>query len=405
MPSRLPLAVILATLTIDAMGLGLILPVMPDLLRETSGGTLADAALWGGVLTTSFAVMQFLFSPLLGGLSDRYGRRPVLLVSLGVMAAGYLVMATTQSIWVLLAARIVAGMASATQGTANAFIADISTPEQKAARFGLVGAAFGMGFILGPLMGGLLGELGTRAPFYAAAGLAAANLALGALVLPETVTDATRRPFAWGRANPLGAFAATGRLPGVTRLLAVYFLYEFAFIVYPATWAYFTQARFGWEPATIGLSLALFGVAIGVVQGGLIRLVLARLGEWGTVAYGLAFNTVAFLALSLVTDGRVALVLIPLTALGAVVTPALQAMMSSSVPRDAQGELQGLVASARSVAFMTGPMVMTAVFFAFTRPEAALAFPGAPFLLAMALVVACGAVFVAHPRATPATAG
>jgi len=401
---RAALTFILVTLALDAMGIGLILPVMPDLLRETSGGSLADAALWGGILAFSFAAMQFLFAPLLGNLSDRYGRRPVLLISLGVMAAGYLVMALTNSIWVLLAARIVSGMAAAQQATANAFIADISTPEQKAARFGLVGAAFGVGFVLGPLLGGLLGEFGTRAPFYAAAALAGANLVLGALVLPETVTDATRRPFALARANPLGALAHSGRLPSVRRFLAVFFLYEFAFVVYPATWAFFTQARFGWEPATIGLSLALFGIAIGVVQGGLIRLILRALGERLTVVYGLSFNFFAFLAIALVSDGGLALALIPLTALGAVVTPALQSMMSSAVPANAQGELQGLVSSARSVAMMFSPLAMTAVFFAFTREGAAIWFPGAPFLLSMALMVVCGAVYVARPRASAAPA-
>jgi DHA1 family tetracycline resistance protein-like MFS transporter len=348
--------------------------------------------------------MQFLFAPVLGNLSDRYGRRPVLLLSLAVMAAGYVVMAVTGSIWVMLAARILGGMAAATQATANAFIADISTPEQKAARYGLVGAAFGVGFILGPLLGGLLGELGTRAPFLAAAILATGNLALGWAVLPETVTEAMRRPFRLARANPLGAFAHTGRLPGVGRLLAVYFVYEFAFVVYPATWAYFTQARFGWDPATIGLSLALFGIGVGVVQGGLIRLVLRALGERGTVLYGLAFNLCAFLAMALVTDGRLGLVLIPLTALGAVVMPALQSMMSAATPDDSQGELQGLVSSARSVAMIVAPMVMTAVFFAFTREGGAVWFPGAPFLLSMALMVVCGAVYVARPRAIAAPA-
>ena len=401
---RLALGFILATLAIDAMGIGLILPVMPDLLRAVSGGTLADAALWGGVLATSYAVMQFLFAPVLGNLSDRYGRRPVLLLSLAVMAAGYVVMATTQSIWVLLAARIVGGMAAATQATANAFIADISTPEQKAGRYGLVGAAFGMGFVLGPLLGGLLGELGTRAPFLAAAALATANLVLGALVLPETVPAALRRRFELIRANPFGALAHTGRLPGVGRLLAVYFLYEFAFVVYPATWAYFTQARFGWDPATIGLSLALFGIAVGVVQGGLIRTVIRVLGERATVIYGLSFNFCAFLAMALVADGRLGLMLIPLTALGAVVTPALQSMMSSAAPRDAQGELQGLVSSARSVAMILSPLAMTAIFFAFTREGAALWFPGAPFLLSMGLMVVCGTVYVARPRAVAAPA-
>ena len=399
---RGPLAFILLTLMLDAMGIGLILPVMPDLLREVNGGGLGQAAVWGGILSTAFAVMQFLFGPIIGSLSDRYGRRPVLLVSLAVMAADYLVMALAQSIWLLLGARIVGGITAATQPTANAFIADISRPEEKAARFGLVGAAFGMGFVLGPLIGGLLGEFGTRAPFYAAAALAVLNLGLGLLVLPETVTDRTRRPFRWARANPFGAFAHVGRLPGVGKLLLLFFLYEFAFIVYPATWAFFTQARFGWDTAMIGMSLAGFGVAIGVVQGGLIRVLLRRFGERLTVLYGFVFNACAFLAFATVTDGRVALFLTPLAALGAVVTPALQAMMSRAAGDDGQGELQGVLASARSVAMILSPLVMTQVFAAFTAPGAPVHFPGAAFLLSMALMVVCGTVYVAGPRARPA---
>ena len=401
---RGPLVFILATLAIDAMGIGLILPVLPDLLQETSGGGLATAALWGGVLSTSYAVMQFLCGPVLGGLSDRFGRRPVLLVSLAVIAADYLVMATAGSVWLLLAARVVGGAAGATQATANAFIADISRPEEKAARFGLVGAAFGLGFVAGPLIGGLLGEYGTRAPFYAAAALATANLILGALVLPETVTPARRRRFEWRRANPLGAFAHVGRLPGVGRLLLLFFLYEFAFVVYPATWAYFTRARFGWDPGMIGLSLALFGLAIGAVQGGLIRVILRVLGERLTVLYGFGFNALAFLAIATVTDGRLALLLTPLTALGAVVTPALQAMMSRAAGDDGQGELQGVITSARAVAMILSPLAMTQVFAAFTAPEAPVHVPGAAFLLSMALMVVCGALFVARPRAGAAPA-
>lgn len=401
--STLPLIFILTTLVIDAMGIGLILPVMPDLIRDVSGGGLAQAAVWGGVLSTSFAVMQFLFSPLLGALSDAHGRRPVLLVSLGVMSAAYLTMAVAPEMGLLLAARIVSGITGATVATGNAVIADISTREQKAARFGLVGAAFGMGFVFGPLLGGLLGELGPRAPFYAAAGLAFANCVFGALVLPETLRQDLRRRMRLSRANPFNAASDLGRLPGITRLVTVYFLYEFAFYVYPACWSFFTQARFGWSTATIGLSLALFGLAVGAVQGGLIRLVLARLGENGTIIYGLAFNILAFPAIAFVSNGTLALILTPLIALGAVVMPALQAKMSSAVPDDQQGTLQGVVASARSLAMILSPVAMTGIFFAFTRDGAAVWFPGAPFLLSMALMVVCGIVYVARPREAPAT--
>jgi DHA1 family tetracycline resistance protein-like MFS transporter len=402
MPSRLPIAFILITLAIDAMGIGLILPVMPRLLEEVTGGTLAQAALWGGILSTLFAVMQFLFGPTVGALSDRFGRRPVLLVSLGVMAIDYLVMALAGTIWLLLLTRAVGGITAATQSTATAYIADISRPEEKAARFGLVGAAFGVGFVLGPMVGGLLAEFGTRAPFYAAAGLALLNMAFGALVLKETVDDRIRRAFSRARANPFGAFRQMGTLPGVQRLLLLVFLYEFAFIVYPATWAYFTAERFGWGPGMIGASLAAFGVAIAVVQGGLIRLVLRRFGERGTVLWGFVFNGGAFLFLALVQNGTVALIFTPLTALGAVVTPALQGIMSRTVPDDAQGELQGTVSSARAMAMILSPLAMTATFAAFTGPAAPVYLPGAAFLVSMGLMVVCGSVFVARPRANAA---
>lgn len=288
--NRLPFVFILITLIIDAMGIGLILPVLPDLIGELEGGTLGQAALWGGVLATSYAVMQFLCGPTIGSLSDRFGRRPILLVSLAVMAADYVVMAFAGSIWLLLAARIVGGIAAATQSTATAFIADISRPEDKSKNFGLVGASFGIGFVVGPLIGGVLGEFGTRAPFYAAAVLASFNLILGWYVLPETVTDKIRRPFDWRRANPLGAFRHIGALPGLKRYLALFFLYEFAFFVYPAIWAYFTRAQFGWEPGMVGLSLGLFGIAIAFVQGVLIRVVIPRLGETNAILYGFVFN-------------------------------------------------------------------------------------------------------------------
>ncbi|WP_371059781.1 MFS transporter [Rhodosalinus sp. 5P4] len=392
--SRLPILFIMMTVMIDSMGIGLILPVLPDLILELNGGTLAAAAIWGGILSTSFAVMQFLCGPLLGTLSDRYGRRPVLLVSVGVMALDYLVMALAGTIWLLLGARVVAGVTAATQSTATAFLADISAPHEKAVRFGLVGASFGLGFVLGPLLGGLLGEMGTRAPFYAAAALAALNLALGWLVLPETVTDATRRAFRWRAANPLGAVRHLGRLDGVRVLLAVYFLYQLAFYVYPATWAYFTQARFGWDPGLIGVSLAVFGISMAGVQGVLIRPAQRRLGEPRMVQLGLSLCIAAFVTLAALTDGRVALALIPAAALGAVVAPSLQSLMSRATPGDEQGALQGVLTSVNAVAVILAPLVMTGTFAAFTHPAAPVYLPGAAFLLSAALVALALGLFL-----------
>jgi len=391
---RLTLGFILTTVVIDSMGIGLILPVMPALLREIGDVPLSQAALWGGALTTVFAVMQFFFSPIVGALSDRFGRRPILLTSLGVMALDYLVMAVAQTFWLLFVARVVAGITAATQSAATAAIADISKPEEKAARFGLVGAAFGVGFVLGPMIGGILGEYGTRAPFYAAAALAALNMVFGYFVMPETVTEATRRPLTLARTNPFGAFANVSMNPALKRPLLLFFLYQVAFFVYPSTWAYFTTARFGWSEGMIGASLAAFGVSMAIVQGGLIRVILRLLGDRGTVVYGLVFNTFAFLALALVTNGTLALILTPLTALGAVVTPAIQGIMSRQTADDSQGELQGVLASAGAVATIISPLMMTYVFARFTEDGAPLFLPGAPFLVSMALMLVCMVVFL-----------
>lgn len=399
---RLPLIFILMTTMIDSMGIGLIIPVMPALLREIGDIPLSEAAVWGGILMTVFAAMQFIFGPVIGAISDRYGRRPVLLIALFVMALDYLVMALAQTFWLLLAGRIVGGITAATQSTASAFMADISQPHEKAARFGMIGAAFGLGFVLGPLLGGLLAEFGTRAPFYAAAGLAAANMTFGYFVMPETVAERNRRPLTWKRANPLGAFLNVGLNPDLRRLLILVFFYQVSFTVYPAIWAFFTEARFGWSPGMIGISLGAFGMAIAVVQGGLIRLILRRLGERGTVIYGLAFNFFAFIVLSSVTSGSVALMFIPLTALGAVVMPAVQSMMSSMTADDSQGELQGVLSSSAALATIVSPMLMTYVFATFTSPTATVYLPGAPFLVSACLMIVCFFVFLA-PRRTAFT--
>lgn len=393
---------ILITVMLDSMGIGLIIPVMPDLIQEIQGTGLSNAALWGGVLSTTFAVMQFLFGPVIGGLSDRFGRRPVLLTSLVVMALDYMVMAVAGTIALLFIGRVVGGITAATQSTANAYMADISRPEDRAANFGLIGAAFGLGFVLGPLLGGFLAEYGTRAPFYAAAALAALNAVFGYFVLRETVTPEMRRPFLWTRANPLGSIRQLGRLPGVGPLLIVFFLYQVAFMVYPAIWAFFGKERFGWEPSTIGLSLALFGIMLAIVQGGLIRPVLRLLGERGTVIYGHFFDIGAFLALAFVTSGTLALILTPLAALAAVITPALQGLMSKAVAADAQGELQGALTSASALAMILSPMAMTGVFATFTDPQATVYLPGAPFILSAILIVAGLLVFVSFPPRNPA---
>lgn len=395
---RLPVVFILLTVMIDAMGIGLIVPVMPDLIQEVQGMGLGTAALWGGVLATTFAAMQFLFGPLLGALSDRYGRRPILLVSLVVLAIDYIVMAVAGTIWLLLMGRVVGGITAATQSTANAYMADISKPEDKAANFGLIGAAFGLGFVLGPALGGFLAEYGTRAPFYAAAGLAAANAVFGYFVLKETVDDRIRRPFTWARANPFGLFRHLGKLPGLGPLLLVFFIYQVAFTAYPAVWAYYTAERFDWSPGMVGLSLSLFGISMAVVQGGLIRPMLRLMGERGAVIYGHVADVGVFLLIGFVSSGSWLMVLTPLAALPAVITPALQGIMSRAVGDDEQGELQGALVSISALAMILSPLVMTSVFYTFTAPETGVYLPGAPFLLAAVLVAVALMVFVRSPK-------
>ncbi len=396
---KLALTFILATVTLDAIGIGLIFPVMPDLIREVTGNDLSHAALWGGVLSTSFAVMQFLFGPVLGSLSDRFGRRPVLLISLVVMVADYLVMAMAHTIWLLLAARLVAGITAATYSTATAFIADITAPEQRGARFGLIGAGFGIGFVLGPLIGGLLAGIDTRAPFYAAAALAAANLVFGALILPETVTAANRRPFALSRANPLGALMAVGRLPGVRLTLTCFLILGIAMNVYPSIWAYYGQARFGWDSTMVGISLAVYGISFAIGQAVLVGPLIRRFGEHRAAHYGMWVDVITLAGLGFVTSPTLALMLTPVTALGGVVTPALQALASRAAPANAQGEVQGVLSSINAIAMITSPLIMTTTFAAFTAPDAPIYAPGAPFLLASVLMMVCLALHVFGPRA------
>ena len=393
-PGRLPIFVIITTVTLDAMGVGLIMPVMPALLREVEGGSLAQAAIWGGIMSAAFAVMQFLFGPVIGALSDRWGRRPVLLISLLAMAADYVIMALAGSLWLLLAGRILGGITAATHSTANAYMADISAPHEKAQRFGLLMAGFGVGFVLGPILGGLLAEYGTRAPFWAAGALAFANAALGFGVLRESLPRRRRRRFSWARANPFGAFRAVARLAGVAPLLAVFFLFHVATYVYPAVWAFFLTERFGWGEGTIGLSLGIYGLSYALAMAFLVQPAMARLGPRGTVIFGLGMECITLVLIASLSDGRVLLAMIPIAALGSLAMPALQAAMSDSVSPSAQGELQGLLTSVNALAMACAPVLMTQTFAHFTAASAPLYLPGAPFLLAAALMVLCLALFL-----------
>lgn len=393
---------IFITVMINSMGIGIIMPVMPDLLQELAGGgepaSIARAAAWGGWLTASYALMQFLLSPTLGNFSDAYGRRPVLLVSLLVMTVDYLVMALTPSLLILFVARIVAGAASSTFSTANAFIADITPKEKRAQNFGLTGAAFGVGFVIGPAIGGLAGEFGPRVPFYAAAALSLINLAFGWFALPESLPAERRRPFQIVRGNPIGVAIQMLKYPAVAWMLAAMFVYNFAHYVYPVIWAYYMKARFDWTPFDVGLSLAFVGVGFAVVQGFLIRKILPRFGAAKTVFLGFCLDVASLIGVAFVTHGWMVYALIPFSALAAMVAPAMQGMMSNRVPDDAQGELQGAVSALSSLSFIATPLVMSQLFFIFTADDAPIYFPGAPFLAAAAFSSAAAAIFVIGRR-------
>ena len=381
MQDRAAIFFILITLALDAIGFGLIMPVMPDLLREVTGGDLARAALWGGALVGGFAVMQFLFGPVIGNLSDRFGRKPILLASLAVLSGDYVVLALAGSVWVIFAARLVNGVASSTYGTSMAYISDISTPQEKAQRFGLVGAAFGAGFVLGPAIGGLLAEYGVRAPFVAAAIVSGLNMLFGLFVVRESLTPENRRPFEWRRANPFGSFKHVGKLPGLGRYLTIYMIHEFAFTVYPVIWAYFTIARFGWTPGQVGLSLAYYGIGFALVQGVLIRIVIARLGRRAAMMIGFVAGFVSFSALVWLESGLLVLIMIPISALSGLVMPALRAEMSDMVSNSQQGELQGALASLHAVGMIVAPFVYAWTFAMFAGEGAIWFLPGAVFAI------------------------
>jgi len=388
MRSQLPLYFILMTVVLDAMGIGLIMPVMPNLIQEVQAGGLADAAVWGGVMAAVFAVMQFVFSPILGNLSDRFGRRPVLLISMAALAVDYLIMALAGTLWWLLIGRVLGGITSATHSTANAFVADISKPEDRAARFGLISAAFGVGFLLGPMLGGLLAGFDTRAPFWMAAGLAAANFALGLAVLPESLPKWKRRAFDWRRANPLGGLRQIGQLPGLAWMLLMLFFYTISGYVYPAIWAYYTQAAFGWDTGLVGLSLTVYGLSMVAVQAGLVGPVLRWLGEVRVILWALVLDM-----FSVAGASWMVWVLTPAAALGSIATPAIAGYMSRRAGDDQQGELQGVVASVNALSIIVAPLAMTQAFFWFTRDGAAVHFPGAPFVLALVLMVVALGMF------------
>ena len=390
---RRPLLFIFITVLIDMIGFGIIIPVMPELIMELTGEGLGRAAQYGGWLLFVYALMQFFFAPIIGNLSDRFGRRPVLLFSLVAFGCDYLVMGFAPTLAWLFAGRIVAGIAGATHSTASAYIADVSPPEQRSQNFGLIGAAFGLGFMLGPVLGGFLGEYGPRVPFFAAAGLALCNAAYGFLILPETLSPADRRPFQLRRANPVGALAQMRSYPVVVGLFGALILYMIAHDANPAVWSYYTMLKFGWTEREVGYSMGAVGLGVTLVQGFLIRAAIPRIGELRAVFVGYGLMSLAFAGFAFASAGWMMYAFIVPLSLGGLATPALRGIMSNRVPDNAQGELQGAIASALSLTAIVAPLFMTQLFGYFTSDAAPLYFPGAPFLTAGVLLLGSIAVF------------
>jgi DHA1 family tetracycline resistance protein-like MFS transporter len=397
-PAKTTVLFIFIAVLVDVIGLGIIIPVVPSLVMQLTGEGISRAAIYGGWLWFAYAAMQFFCAPVLGNLSDKVGRRPVILFSLFALGVDYLIMGFAPSLLWLFVGRTLAGMAGASFIPAYAYLADVSTPDKRAQNFGIVGAAFGLGFIVGPAAGGVLGELGTRVPFFVAAGLALANVTFGYFVLPESLSLENRRPFDIRRANPVGALSHIRKYPLVSGLAAAVFFWQVGHQVLPSTWSYFTMYRFGWSEAAVGASLAFVGLIMAISQGLLTRVVVPRLGERRTAMIGMACAFCGYLAWAFATRGWMMYAIMVAWLLAGLVYPSMNAIMSQQVPANAQGELQGAVASLYSLAAVTGPPLMTQLFGRFSAETAPIHFPGAAFLCAALLMSISGALLVRAVR-------
>lgn len=382
---------IFITLLIDVAGIGIIYPVIPDLIKELTGSDVSTASEYGGWLGFAYAFMQFIFAPILGNLSDKYGRRPVLLISLLGFGIDYFIMAFAPNIIWLFIGRLVAGVCGASFTTASAYIADMSPPEKRAQNFGLIGAAFGLGFIIGPLCGGLLGQFGPRMPFIIAGILTLVNCLYGYFVLPESLKKENRRPFEWKRANPVGTLLQLKRYPKVYPLLFVLFLIYLAGQSVNTVWGYYGMEKFKWDTHDIGISLAVVGACIFLVQGILIRYTIKAWGESKSVIIGIMFYTIGFFLYALATEGWMMYAFTIVYCLGGVCGPALNGIIANNIPANQQGELQGGLTSLMSLTSIIGPVLMTQIFHHFTAVDAPVYFPGSSMLFAGILML-CGLI-------------
>ncbi|TDE13698.1 TCR/Tet family MFS transporter [Dyadobacter psychrotolerans] len=381
------LGFIFVTLLIDVIGLGIIIPVMPKLISELTGDSISAASRDGGWLLFAYAFMQFIFAPVIGGISDQFGRRPVLLASLFGFGVDYVFLAFAPTLAWLYVGRVIAGIMGASFTTGAAYIADISTPEKRAQNFGLLGAAFGLGFIIGPVLGGLLGQYGSRVPFMAAAVLSFVNWLYGYFILPESLQPENRRKFEWSRANPLGSFKNLKRYPVIYGLIVSLGLVYVALHAVQSNWSFYVIEKFGWSEAQIGYSLGAVGLLSAVIQGYLIRLIIPKLGQKRGVYLGLLLYAVGFTLYAFATQGWMMYVFMVPYILGSIAGPSLQGIISTQVAANEQGEIQGALTSLQSLTSIIGPPLMTNLFSYFTQPAAPVYLPGAPMLMAAVLTL------------------
>ena len=403
-PTRSAVTFVFITVLLDMVGFGLIIPVLPTLIESVGQMNLAQAALIGGWMFFAFSAAQFLFGPVMGNLSDAYGRRPLLLLAVGGLMLDYLFSALAPSLFWLFVGRVIAGVCGSSYVIANAYIADVTAPEDRAKAFGLMGAAFGVGFVVGPAIGGLLGEFGPRVPFYVAAAISGLNLLFGYFVVPETLPTEKRRPFDWRRANPFGTFKVFQSYHGVLPLSAVLFVFFFASSVYPAIWPFWGMAKFGWSTATVGLTLAAFGIIAAVTQGGLSGPLVKRFGEHNVALFGLIFAVIAAVGYGWAPGLIVVLIMLVIHAPEGLVHPMLIALMSKAVPDDAQGEMQGGIASVMNVAMLAGTVFFSQVFGYFLNPADPVPTAGTAYFFAAGFLALALGLFIAFTRKAPVPA-
>jgi len=389
---------VLLTVFTYSMGFGIIMPVLPELIVELEGVSLSQATMIGGFIAASYAVFQFLVGPLVGSLGDRFGRRPVFLLSLAGYSIDFFLMGFAPNIIWLFIGRSVAGVLGAIFGPANAAMADMSSGEGRAKSFGFIGAAFGIGFMVGPAIGGLLGEFGTRTPFFVAGSLTALTGLYGYFAFPETMQEEDRRPFSWKRANPVGALLSVQKQPGILGLACIYFIWVTSTNIYPVTWAYFAPIKFGWDTKTVGLSLTFVGISMALVQALLLGRFVNRWGERITAIIGLSAAILLMLFYAFVNNPMLALISCLVVGIHGLIMPSINAMMSRRTPSNSQGELQGFNGSVAALGALVAPLLYNSVLAYFTSKNAPVYFPGAPFILSTALaVIALISLFLTKP--------